>query len=184
MIFDHLLFKSINSLAGRYIILDGLAIFFAEYLIFGLVLFLLYFFYKHAIASSSLEGVRKSSRNDIIKQLLLPFTSVFLVLLINRLISLVRFRVRPFITHPEIYQLVEPLADKSFPSDHTAAAFALGMSLWFFNKKWGKWALFMAALIGLARIFCGVHYPMDVLVGMMIGCSLTVVVNYVFQKIK
>jgi undecaprenyl-diphosphatase len=166
---DHILFKSINALAGRWLLLDSLAIFCAEYLIFGLVLFLLYFYFLKKINW---------------KKLLFPFTAVILVLLINKLISLLRFRARPFITHPEVYRLVDHSADKSFPSDHTAIAFALGTTLWFFNKKWGSWFLVAAFLIGLARIFCGLHYPVDILVGGGIGCGLAVGVNYIFQKKK
>jgi undecaprenyl-diphosphatase len=166
--FDHLLFKFISSLAGKWIILDALAIFCAEYLIFGLILFLIYFLIFKKIN---------------FRQFFITFISITLALLINKLISLFCFRARPFITHPEIYQLVEHSVDKSFPSDHTAIAFVLAVSAWFFNKKWGKWFLIMAILIGLARIFCGLHYPIDVLVGGIVGAGVVVVVNCISQKV-
>lgn len=167
MYFDHLFFKSINNLAGRWLLLDSLAIFCAEYLIFGLILFLLYLWVFKKIK---------------FKQISLTFVSLAIVLLINRLISLFRFRVRPFITYPEIYQLIEHSSDKSFPSDHTTVAFALGMSLWFFKREWGKGSLIMAFLIGLGRIFCGLHYPLDVVTGAVLGIGVAVVTQGVIAR--
>ena len=190
MYFDHTLFKAINSLAGQWVLLDTLAIFCAEYLIFGLVLFLIYYFYSHGIATSPRIFIKKcgTPRNDSkkknnFKHISLVFISLALVLLINKIISLFHFRPRPFITHPEIYQLIEHSSDKSFPSDHTAIAFALAMSFWFLRpkgrsyKKWGTLFLVAAVLIGLARIFCGLHYPLDVVVGAGVGIGIGVVLR-------
>ncbi len=160
---DHALFEIINSLAGRWILLDGLGIFFANYLIICLSLFLLYFWFFKKINSRAVFSI---------------FISVAIVLLLNKLISVFYFRPRPFITYPETYQLVFPFVDnKSFPSDHTAAAFALATSFLSFNKKWGKWFLVGAFLIGLSRVFVGVHYPLDIFVGGLLGTGVAVAVR-------
>lgn len=161
---DHALFKIINGLAGRWILLDGLGIFFANYLIIGLGLFLLHLWFFKKINSRAVFSI---------------FISVAIVLLLNKLISVFYFRFRPFIAYPGVYQLVsQSLGNKSFPSDHTAVAFALATSSLFFNKRWGKWFLAGAFLIGLSRIFSGVHYPLDVVVGALLGAGTAVMIKW------
>ncbi len=64
----------------------------------------------------------------------------------------------------------------SFPSGHTTTAFALAFWAWLGLRgtryAWAGWlALIVAGLVGLSRIYRGVHYPLDVLVGAMLGMA-------------
>lgn len=60
----------------------------------------------------------------------------------------------------------------SFPSGHTQAAFGVAFALaWVFRRRW-LWLLFVpAALVGLSRMYVGVHFPLDVLAGATIGIT-------------
>ena len=60
---------------------------------------------------------------------------------------------------------------KSFPSDHTAIAFSFAFSLLMQSRVVGITALTLAGLIGFSRIFVGVHYPFDILGGMLVGIA-------------
>jgi undecaprenyl-diphosphatase len=58
----------------------------------------------------------------------------------------------------------------SFPSDHTMIFFALGTGLWSINRKIGAIALvWTIVVIGLPRVYLGVHYPSDVIAGALFG---------------
>ncbi len=71
---------------------------------------------------------------------------------------------RPFTTHHDIHRLVAHAAGQSFPSDHATAAFAIGFAMLFFvSRAWGQLLLGLAVVIGLARVYTGVHYPGDIL---------------------
>ncbi len=70
---------------------------------------------------------------------------------------------RPFTSHSDIRLLVPHAAGQSFPSDHATAAFAIALAiLVFVSAAWGRWLVAAAVLIGLARIYAGLHYPGDV----------------------
>ena len=84
-------------------------------------------------------------------------------------------RPRPWLDWP-IVPLVTEKDPNSFPSGHTCAAFAAGLS-WMraLPWKWGRIAApALAVMMGLSRLYVGVHYPTDVLVGAVIGtlCAL------------
>lgn len=83
-------------------------------------------------------------------------------------------RLRPSNLPDALVAPDERIFHNSFPSGHTATAFAL--AFWLFlqlyrtrHRLWGYGALLLAGLVGLSRIYRGVHYPSDVLAGALIG---------------
>ena len=60
----------------------------------------------------------------------------------------------------------------SFPSGHTASAFAAAFALWLQNRKLGVPALVLAAFIAFTRLYLYVHFPTDVLGGLVLGIAL------------
>ena len=91
-------------------------------------------------------------------------------------------RARPWLDWP-IVPLVTEGDPNSFPSGHTCAAFAAGLS-WAraLPWRWGRAAAVIAAVcMGLARLYVGVHYPTDVLVGAVIGALCAWVVWKAYQ---
>lgn len=79
-------------------------------------------------------------------------------------------RVRPYDMNTAVILLVERLHDYSFPSGHTAAAFTAVAALWFAGQKsFSLIVLILAVLIAFSRLYLYVHYPTDVLGGVVIG---------------
>jgi membrane-associated phospholipid phosphatase len=83
-------------------------------------------------------------------------------------------RPRPFIGDPGTVPLIAHSVDSSFPSDHAIVAAAIATSLFMLNRRLGVAALCITALICIARVAVGVHYPLDVLAGAALGagCAL------------
>lgn len=80
-------------------------------------------------------------------------------------------RPRPYDAIPSLVPLVARLKDFSFPSGHTCASFSCAVVYFkMYPDIKGKGALILAVLIGLSRLYVGVHYPTDVLAGAAIGC--------------
>lgn len=75
-------------------------------------------------------------------------------------------RPRPCDVNTAITILVKRPHGHSFPSGHTASAFAAAFALWLQNRKLGVPALVLAAFIAFTRLYLYVHFPTDVLGGL------------------
>lgn len=85
-------------------------------------------------------------------------------------------RPRPYTHEGSIFQQIwqtmgaHTESDKSFPSGHTTAAFSAMTGLFLVGNKKISWTAFIFGLLmGISRIYLGVHYPSDVLGGIMVG---------------
>lgn len=74
------------------------------------------------------------------------------------------------------------LMDGSFPSNHTAAAFAISVYVFLHHRRWGTLLLILSVLIGLARVIEGVHFPVDVFGGAILGSLTAFVVDKYHSK--
>ena len=108
--------------------------------------------------------------------------AVAVSLIINRTLStLVPFRDRPmysiganavtFELHPDLEHW------SSFPSDYATYLFAIAASLWLISRWWGLFFGLFATFVAVARVYLGIHYPSDVLVGALIGIATSIVIN-------
>lgn len=79
-------------------------------------------------------------------------------------------RVRPYdMPGVDVNLLVEKLSDKSFPSGHTLVCFEAATVLMINDKRLGIPALIIAITVALSRLYLFVHYPTDVLAGVILG---------------
>lgn len=78
-------------------------------------------------------------------------------------------RVRPCNKFTEIAILIHTPHSPSFPSGHTAVGFACATILYHCNRRLGICGFVVAALIALSRMYLFVHYPTDILGGILLG---------------
>lgn len=94
-------------------------------------------------------------------------------LLVNLAIHQLWDRPRPFVAHPQaVHLLLAHSADPSFPSDHVSPAFGIAVALFFVHRRLGLLALLAAAVVAYARVYCGDHYPADVIAGAVVGTGV------------
>ncbi len=118
------------------------------YVWFGMILFLLFF--------------------DLYAGIVLAMAQLIQILL-QVVIKNVFTRDRPYVKHGDISILLAPPDRFSFPSGHTAGAFTVVFFLWYFYPVWMWPFLVLALLIGFSRMYLGLHYPTDVLAGIVLG---------------
>jgi undecaprenyl-diphosphatase len=96
-----------------------------------------------------------------------------LSLLLNQPVAHVVERTRPYLAHPaHAHLLIARSQDPSFPSDHATGAFALALGVWLYDRTLGALLLVVSAVLALARVYVGTHYPGDVLAGALIGMAV------------
>lgn len=105
-------------------------------------------------------------------------------LLVNCAIKPLIGRVRPYTLFSDITSMVGAESDKSFPSGHASNSFACAWMLCRVGKRRALdyAALALAILISLSRLFVGVHYPTDVLCGILIGIICSEIAMRIMKK--
>ncbi len=91
---------------------------------------------------------------------------------------------RPYAFDETIVQLL-PVTDPlgSFPSAHAAFFAALGTALYLREHRLGKWFLFFALVVGLARVAGGVHWAFDIIDGYALGVVVALLLHFVLMRL-
>jgi undecaprenyl-diphosphatase len=82
---------------------------------------------------------------------------------------------RPYAVLPDILVLVQRGSDPSFPSDYAVLAGAIAAGLWLVSDRLGPVALLAAAVMAFAGVYIGALYPRDVLAGLAVGNTVSVI---------
>lgn len=101
------------------------------------------------------------------------FTTVVILaalaaIILSKLASVLYYHPRPFVVQ-NIQPLVPHAYDNGFPSDHTLLASSLAVVIYFYRRRLGAAALVVAIIIGIARVLAHVHWPVDIIGGLIIG---------------
>lgn len=91
-------------------------------------------------------------------------------------------RPRPFVANPDIVLNIAPPSGYSCPSGHSCSSLAAATVMLIKDKRFGIPALCVALLIVFSRLYNYVHYPSDVLLGMMLGIVSALIIVFIFRK--
>lgn len=107
----------------------------------------------------------------------------------NNIVKNIVQRPRPFVTFTDLQIIIPTPSEFSFPSGHTSSSFAAAAVFYrHLPKKLGIPSVILAGLIGFSRLYVGVHYPTDVIAGVLMGILLSYLaeflVNLFSKKLK
>ncbi len=91
-------------------------------------------------------------------------------------------RDRPCWIDPAVELLVKAPSSYSFPSGHTFAGFAAAVTVFLNHRKEGIAAIVLASLIAFSRMYIFVHFPTDILGGMVFGTGVAVLVYFMVHR--
>lgn len=165
---DYLIAQQLNAFVLKYFWFDTLVIFLAKYLPYvlgiGVLLFLLINFRKYLPMIVKGFGAAVLARYGI-----------------TELIRFIWPRTRPFL-ESNFNLLLDKVDKASFPSGHAAFFFALSLIVYFYNKRAGILFFIASALIGVSRVFSGLHWPTDILGGAVVGLFSAWLIHRIFRK--
>lgn len=116
-------------------------------------------------------------RMALLAVLALPLTYV-----VAKIMSTLYYDPRPFVVG-HFLPLLPHAPDNGFPSDHTLLSAAVAAVVFFFNRTLGALLLVIAFLVGVARVFAGIHHLTDIVGSLVIAASVTMLVwRFVFPK--
>ena len=168
---DEVLFLWINGWVGRFPLLDRMTEWVvSDYLVpVSLALTLLGLWFV---------GDERTARQRYQIGVLVALSAMALasgtVFLINALYT----RPRPFdVEGMDVSLLFYQPTDSSFPANPAAVTFAIAAAVWGLNRRVGLVLFLVAGLYGLARVYAGVHYPLDIVAGALIGVAVAFLVS-------
>lgn len=167
MLMNVLIFKEINGMAHINGMLNEIMIMFSKYspLLFGAVLAM---FYLYGIYRKD-----KTFRHAAVDAVAITVISLFL----GFVIGIFYYEPRPFVSG-HVNLLTPHAPDTSFPSDHSLGTMSIALGINNNHKAFGIILIILSLLVGVSRVYVGVHYPMDVL-----GSYLIVLmVNFMYGR--
>ncbi len=161
-------FRLINDGGKLYPSLNPFVVFIAEYMVYVL-----------GMATIAYWFTRPKKNRMMVIHALMAFT---LAEILGKMAGQVYSHYQPFAELPDVSVLVAHEIDNSFPSDHTILFFSVGVSFWLARKKetW-VWPV-IALLVGISRVWAGIHYPIDVVAAGFLGTICAVLVNRAAPK--
>lgn len=150
--------------------MDALVIFGAKYLYLVIVVVALVYIWRQP----------KELRRRIV---LCAVVALPLTYLVAKIIGNLYYDPRPFVVG-HFVPLLPHAPDNGFPSDHTLLSSAVAAVIFFFSRKLGFLLFVIAFLVGVSRVFAGIHHFADIFGSIIIATAVTyVVVVYIFPKI-
>ncbi|SFD51641.1 undecaprenyl-diphosphatase [Bacillus sp. 491mf] len=161
-------FRAINDLGKQYSFLNSAVVFLAEYMVYILGLIIIAYWFT-----------RSEKNRMMIIQAMVAFVIAEMV---GKIAGKFYSNYQPFAVLSDVNKLVDHAVDNSFPSDHTILFFSICFSFWLVHKKTGWLWLILACCVAISRIWVGVHYPFDVAIGALIGCTSALVSYWLVPK--
>lgn len=130
------------------------------------------------LASLVMLCFKRTRKCGFLTLLTMGLCLIFGNLLLKNLVA----RPRPFAADPSVQLLIPAPGEYSFPSGHTMHGFGAATMIFLHNKRIGMAALFLAALIAFSRLYLFVHFPTDILGGILVGAAAALAVYNVDRK--
>ncbi len=168
MIFNTFLFQFLNGFT-QHEVLSRFIVFFANDFGFLLIGGLLVYLFTH-------KDKKRGARDVVV-----VITAALIAWGLAHIIKYLYPHARPSTLSSTHVLLSEN--DSSFPSGHATFFSALATALYFYHKQLGLVYALGALLIGITRVMAGIHWPLDILAGYILGGIIGVVTYRIYQKI-
>lgn len=167
---DHSILYFLNSLPVKYPEFNLFFVFLAS--TFGIIVIfaLAYFLLVH----------KDKKRGG--QELILMVTVAVVAWLLAHVLKEIFQTERPFVNLPDVLNLFVEETGYAFPSGHATFYAALATMMWFYHKRIALVLALVAFLVGTSRVVVGIHWPIDVLGGYILGILISICAYFLMQK--
>lgn len=173
------IFHLLNNLAGQNKIFDGFVVFFASAFGYILILAAIIFLFLHL---SKDEAKFSDWKKFIFKsrEISIVFLTSFFAWIVTAIIKNIALAPRPQTLLQNIHVLTKDIGYDSFPSGHATFFSALAAIIFLYHPRTGIYFGIGALLIGFSRIVAGIHFPIDILAGYILGIGISIFIYELF----
>lgn len=148
----------------------------ADELILFLASFLIWLMFAGLVLLWFVDG--KIKKEEVIHALL----AIFVTFTLSQILKQLFHTPRPYLVDGLSTMTLTVPNGFSFPSDHSAIAFALAVTIWLHDRKVGIIFIILAFCVAWARVAANVHWPVDVVGGGMLGTLVALVIEKVHLR--
>lgn len=177
------IFNFLFSFAHQSPFLDKVIVFIAEPFGYIMILLAVLFLFIHKDEGFDYKKPLKGLVRKI-KEIALVFSSGIFAFIISESVKYIYQAPRPFLYFKNVVPLFYHGGMDSFPSGHATFFSALAVSLYFCHPRIGKLFMIVAVMIGLARVTAGIHFPIDIIGGFILGPIIVLIFNLIFKPKK
>lgn len=127
-----------------------------------------------------LFGGKKGRITALLVVVILLFTDQIVNFVIKPLVG----RERPCFTLEHVRLLIHQPHSRSFPSSHAANMASMAALFAVQYRKYAAWFVSVALVIGVSRMYVGVHYPSDVAAGFAVGALFALAIVWIERRIE
>ncbi len=176
------IFRFLNDFAGSRPWLDAVIVFSAEWLGWALVFGLIFYLFGHIHGKArTIKEIFSGAKTKFKEVAIMIFSAIF-ALLLSEIAKSVFGSPRPFEVLGNINLLFSHGGGDAFPSGHATFFSALALAIYPYHKKLAIFYFIGAILIGLGRIASGIHWPIDILAGYLLGGAIGFSVSSFLKK--
>lgn len=172
------IFHFINNAAGHSKLLDSGMVFLTTYLAYSVSIIVA----LYVCVWLPFKRSRPMTRLRSLAQGTELFFSTLVTAVIVTVLKVLIAEPRPFVTLTNVHLLITETG-YSFPSRHATITFAIATIVYLYHRSLGKWLYVFASLVAISRIFVGVHYPIDVIAGALLGITIPHIIHWAFSQI-
>ncbi len=167
---NYSIFVFLNNLTINHVLFSNVVVFFANDFGFLLLGGLLVYLFTH-------KDKKKGARDVVV-----VITAALVAWVLAHVIKYLYPHARPTML-PGTHALL-PDNDSSFPSGHATFFSALAVALYFYHKQLGLLYALGALFIGITRVMAGIHWPIDILAGYILGGIIGFIVYHTYKRFE
>lgn len=172
------LFTVVHQGAGQYLLLDRFFVILTSYVAYAVIASVLVYFLC-IIPLRTSEPVERLRRLAQGAELAL---SLFITWAVVWALKVLIAHPRPFVVLADAMPLVQAAPLESFPSSHAALTMAAAIAVLPFQRHTAHLLIAFSLVVALSRLYVGVHYPLDIGAGLLIGFLIPKLIHRVFKK--